>query len=167
MKSLDTWLSEYGVSHQNKTNKLIHYLCVPAIYMTVVGLLWSVPFPQGISQFLGSFLGEGAVQSGWINWASVLTIPALVFYFRLSAIVGLGMLLFTVLTYVFVSWWQQNMAMSVLMMSVIVFVVAWILQFYGHKVEGKKPSFFKDVQFLMIGPVWILCHSYSKLNIKY
>lgn len=37
-----------------------------------------------------------------------------------------------------------------------IFVVAWIAQFYGHHVEGKKPSFFADLQFLMIGPLWLL-----------
>ena len=50
------------------------------------------------------------------------------------------------------------MPVSVLFMSVAVFVIAWILQFIGHKIEGKKPSFFKDVQFLLIGPAWIFCH---------
>ena len=68
------------------------------------------------------------------------------------------MLLFSVICVVFLMWWQANMPVSVLIMSVAVFVIAWILQFIGHKIEGKKPSFFKDVQFLLIGPAWIFCH---------
>ncbi len=39
--------------------------------------------------------------------------------------------------------------------SLAIFVIAWIGQFYGHKVEGKKPSFLKDLQFLLIGPAWV------------
>lgn len=156
MKSITQWLEEYGVSHQNQTNKLIHYLCVPAIYMTVLGLLWSIPFPV-------------ADMPLWVNWSTVLAIPALLFYFSLSFVVGLGMAVFTALMVVFLQWWQLNMAeyMSVLIMSVVVFVVAWILQFVGHNIEGKKPSFLKDVQFLLIGPAWILCFVYKKLNIKF
>jgi uncharacterized membrane protein YGL010W len=158
MKSITQWLEEYGVSHQNQTNKLIHYLCVPAIYMTVLGLLWSIPFPFPVADM-----------PMWVNWSTVLAIPALLFYFSLSFVVGLGMAVFTALMVVFLQWWQLNMAeyMSVLIMSVVVFVVAWILQFVGHNIEGKKPSFLKDVQFLLIGPAWILCFVYKKLNIKF
>jgi len=156
MKSITQWLEEYGVSHKNKTNKIIHYLCVPTIYMTVFGLLWSIPFPI-------------ADMPMWINWSTVIAIPAMFFYFSLSFTVGLGMTLLSALVVAFLQWWQLTMAdtMSVLVMSVLVFVIAWILQFVGHHVEGKKPSFIKDVQFLLIGPAWILCFVYKKLNIRY
>ncbi|NVK23603.1 MAG: DUF962 domain-containing protein [Gammaproteobacteria bacterium] len=154
MKSISQWLSEYGESHTNKTNKIIHYICVPVIYMTVFGLLWSVPFPVEDAPI-------------WLNWSTLLAMPVMVFYFMLSIKVGLGMLLFSAAVVAFLSWWQVSMAMSVLTMSVIAFILAWIMQFVGHHVEGKKPSFFKDVQFLLIGPAWILCHAYSKANIRY
>lgn len=156
MKSINQWLDDYGVSHQNQTNKLIHYLCVPAIYMTVLGLLWSIPFPF-------------ADMPMWVNWSTVIAIPALLFYFSLSLVVGLGMTLFTALMVAFLQWWHINMTdlMSVLIMSVVVFVIAWILQFVGHHIEGKKPSFLKDLQFLLIGPAWILCFVYKKLNIPF
>jgi uncharacterized membrane protein YGL010W len=47
------------------------------------------------------------------------------------------------------------------------FIVAWIFQFIGHKIEGKKPSFFKDLQFLLIGPAWLLSFIYQKVGIRY
>lgn len=154
MKSIQQWLDEYGESHQNSFNKIIHYICVPAIYMTVVGLFWSIPFPF-------------ADLPVWINWATIIAVGVIGFYFALSFMVGLGMFLFTVAVVAFLMWWQSTMSVSVLTMSVVVFVAAWILQFWGHKVEGKKPSFFKDVQFLLIGPAWILCHGFKKINLKY
>ena len=49
----------------------------------------------------------------------------------------------------------------------ILFVVGWLFQFIGHKVEGKKPSFFEDLQFLLIGPAWLLAAIYRKLGIRY
>jgi uncharacterized membrane protein YGL010W len=47
------------------------------------------------------------------------------------------------------------------------FVLAWIGQFIGHKIEGKKPSFFKDVAFLLIGPAWLMSFIYKKLGQRY
>jgi uncharacterized membrane protein YGL010W len=40
-------------------------------------------------------------------------------------------------------------------------------QFIGHKIEGKKPSFFKDILFLLIGPLWLLSFIYKKVGISY
>jgi uncharacterized membrane protein YGL010W len=51
--------------------------------------------------------------------------------------------------------------------SLIIFTGAWIGQFVGHKIEGKKPSFFKDLQFLLIGPAWLLSFIYRKIGITY
>ena len=51
-------------------------------------------------------------------------------------------------------------------LSLAIFIVAWIGQFIGHKIEGKKPSFFEDLQFLLIGPAWLLSFIYNKLGIK-
>ena len=48
-----------------------------------------------------------------------------------------------------------------------IFVLAWIGQFIGHKIEGEKPSFFEDLQFLLIGPDWLLGAIYQKLGIRY
>ena len=42
----------------------------------------------------------------------------------------------------------------------MVFVLAWIGQFIGHLIEGKRPSFFKDLQFLLIGPAWLMAFVY-------
>ena len=49
----------------------------------------------------------------------------------------------------------------------VVFIAAWIGQFIGHKIEGKKPSFLKDIVFLLIGPAWLLSKIYRKVGLKY
>ena len=48
-----------------------------------------------------------------------------------------------------------------------IFIVSWIGQFIGHKIEGQKPSFFDDLKFLLIGPAWLLSFIYKKIGIKY
>jgi uncharacterized membrane protein YGL010W len=59
----------------------------------------------------------------------------------------------------------MNFTVNIPILALFVFVLAWIGQFIGHKIEGKKPSFIKDIQFLLIGPIWLLSDIYNKLKI--
>lgn len=156
MKSAQAWFSEYGSSHKNPINKAIHWLCVPAIYWTVVALLFSSPFPAGQG---GSAL--------WLNWASIALVPALLFYFRLSFGIGFGMLIFSGACLFLSAWLQHYSPWPLWALALGVFALAWILQFIGHAIEGKKPSFFQDLQFLLIGPAWLLGFILHKTGIGY
>jgi len=147
MKTLDQWFNEYAVSHQNKTNQLIHFVCVPAIFFSIVGMLMSIP-----SQFLTKTIGlENALIT---NWATFILIFVLLFYLRLSISMFFKILVFTILCVLGNYFLDQHT--SLFYTSLTIFVVAWIGQFYGHKLEGQKPSFFKDLQFLLIGPAWVI-----------
>lgn len=147
MKTAQQWFDEYAVSHQNKTNQLIHYICVPAIFFSVIGLLMSIP-----SEFLTSLKLYNPLLE---NWAFVIGIViSLFFYLRLGFWYFLEMALVILLAIVGNYWISKHG--NLLIISIILFVVAWIGQFYGHKVEGKKPSLFKDLQFLLIGPLWVI-----------
>ncbi|MGB0778211.1 MAG: DUF962 domain-containing protein [Flavobacteriaceae bacterium] len=143
MKSQDTWFSEYAVSHQNQTNQKIHYICVPLIFWSIVGLLVSIP-----SKSLGienPYLG---------NWAIPVLGLAMIFYFlNLKLKNSILMLVFALLCIAFAVWVSKYV--SLWKLSLAVFVIAWIGQFYGHKLEGAKPSFLEDLQFLLIGPAWV------------
>lgn len=151
---LNALLDEYGESHRNPVNKTIHYIAVPLIYLSIMGLLWAIPVPA-------AFAGMT-----WLNWAVLAFIPALVWYLRMSVVIAVAMTLFTALCF-FVLRAVENTGLSVLWFSVALFVAMWILQFYGHYVEGKKPSFFKDLQFLLVGPAWILAFLCRKAGIRY
>lgn len=129
MRTLQQWLDEYSESHRNLTNKRIHWLCVPAILFSIVGLSWQLSTVMTI----------------------VLIALTLLFYARLSFPLLMAMSVLLLLMVMLISWLPVGSAFYIGL-----FVVAWIGQFYGHKVEGKKPSFFKDLQFLLIGPAWCL-----------
>ncbi len=154
-RSAQQWFDEYGSSHQNPTNKLIHWLMVPTIFFTIVGLLWNLPLPTPLTNIQG------------VNWASIILIPVLIFYASLSWTLMLGMLAFSLVCFMLA--WQIDISANwpLWQISLTLFVIAWIFQFIGHKIEGKKPSFFKDVQFLLIGPAWLLGFIYRKLGIHY
>ncbi|WP_340202698.1 DUF962 domain-containing protein [Ascidiimonas sp. W6] len=153
MKTLDQWFEEYGVSHQNKTNKAIHYICVPAIFFSIIGLILSIP-----SKFLEKLLPFNSPLLE--NWASLVVILLLIFYIRLSVAMALKVLVFSVLC-IILNYWIATIA-PLWLVSLLIFAVAWIGQFYGHKIEGKKPSFLKDLQFLLIGPAWVLDNIFKK-----
>jgi uncharacterized membrane protein YGL010W len=155
MRTVTEWLGEYGDSHQNPTNKLLHWICVPPIVLSVMGLLWAAPVPP-----------EFSAVSVWLNWATLAAAAALIYYLVLSPALALGLLLaFAAL--LAITRLLAGLAWPLWLTSIVIFVIAWIGQFVGHAVEGKRPSFFKDLQFLLIGPLWLLASAYRRLSIPY
>ena len=141
-KSAAQWLAEYSRTHLHPTNKLIHYVCVPAILWSAVALLWALPRPR-----IAAFLPE-------LNWAIALVALALAFYASLGwrwlammSPIGAGALALTAMA--------NAAGWPLAQIAVAVFAVAWVGQFVGHAIEGKRPSFFDDLRYLLIGPLWI------------
>lgn len=153
MKTLDQWFEEYAVSHQNPKNKAIHYICVPAIFFSILGLFMSIP-----NAFLSNLLhlNQPIIE----NWAVVALIFVLLFYLRLSVAMAIKIAFFSILCLILNFYISQFVPLWAF--SIGIFVIAWIGQFYGHNLEGKKPSFLKDIQFLMIGPAWVVQNLFSK-----
>lgn len=127
-KSLQSWLADYAVSHQHPINKKIHWLCVPTIFASILGMgmSWQAAFTL------------------------VLIALVMLFYLSLSTqlFIAMGMFVLFCLAAIAILPFGFKFYFGV-------FVVAWIGQFVGHKIEGKKPSFFEDLQFLLIGPAWV------------
>jgi uncharacterized membrane protein YGL010W len=150
MRSADEWLDEYGESHRNPTNKLIHWICVPMIVWSVTALVWVIPSPFE-----------------WLNWAVAMALLAQVWYFALSPRLAIGLAAFLALCLGLCWAIESYTTIPLWLLAVAVFVLAWIGQFIGHHIEGKKPSFFKDVQFLLVGPAWLMGFVYRKLGWSY
>ncbi len=155
-KTADQWFAEYGESHQDHTNELIHWICVPVIFCCVLGFIWSVPVPGTLEE-----------KAPWFNWALPTVLAAWFFYARLSPVLSVGLLLFMSLCYASIALIEWLAPWPVWKICLVAFVLAWIGQFVGHRIEGRKPSFFKDVVFLLIGPAWLMSFVYRKLGQKY
>jgi uncharacterized membrane protein YGL010W len=156
MVTMNWLLDKYGESHQNATNKLIHWVCVPSIVFSLFAVLYAIPFPVERSLFT--------------NWAFVLYAASLIYYMRLSLSITLGLLLVCGAMLLGIDAIYDGTGKNAASLGYIalgIFVVAWIGQFIGHKIEGKKPSFLEDIQFLMVGPAWLLSFIYKKIGIKY
>lgn len=156
MRKIDLLLTKYGESHQHPTNKLVHWICVPTIMFSLFGLLYAIPFP--------------AERNLFFNWAAVVLALALIYYLRLSVPMFLGFVLIG-----FLLLWGNNAiflavgrnAGQLAVISLIIFAMAWGGQFIGHKIEGAKPSFLEDVQFLLVGPAWLMHFIFRKAGVKY
>ncbi|KAF1037825.1 MAG: hypothetical protein GAK35_03859 [Herbaspirillum frisingense] len=141
-RRIDDLLARYAESHRHPMNETIHCVCVPAIVLSLLGLCWSL---------------SPAV-------ALLVAAASLAYYLRLSPPFAVGMLAMAALMLVFLA---RLPAGAVLPVSAAVFVLAWIGQFIGHKIEGKKPSFFDDLRFLLIGPLFVLGFLYRRWHIPY
>ena len=141
MRKIDELFERYGESHRNPANKAIHWTCVPLITWSVLAALWAW-------SHVAAYAGIGL---------------ALLFYAWLSPSLALGMLAVLALM-VYPLTLIGTRAFTV---TAVVFALAWIGQFVGHMIEGRKPSFFEDVKFLLIGPAWLLGFVYRRVGVPY
>ena len=157
MKKIDHLFSEYAESHQNSTNKMIHWICVPLIFWSILGFISLIPSPHVFIEYFEM-----------ISIVSLVVIFLVTFfYFRLSWRIALIMVFIMLLMEHLVYFINIEFQHKSWICFLSVFVLSWIGQFYGHKIEGKKPSFLKDLQFLLVGPIWLLHFILKKLGIKY
>ena len=129
-RPIQQWFDEYGESHRNPVNVVIHWIAVPLIFFSIVGLLASIP------RIPVPYLGA-------IPVVNLALLALYIFYIRYSLILFFGMAVFA---------------------SLCLGAANWII---GHHLEGKKPSFLKDLQFLLIGPAWLLAKLLTKIGVRY
>ncbi len=160
-RPVDLLFEKYGESHQNPVNKFIHWVCVPLIVFSLLGLVWMIPFPQ--FSFLGPY-------QTFFNWASFLIAFAMYYYYTLSPVLFFMMIwIISLMSFgiVQMEYLEQAGGPQAWLVFLGIFVLAWVGQFIGHKIEGKKPSFIEDVKFLLIGPLWLLHFICKKMGLKY
>ena len=150
MRSATTWFEMYAESHTNPLNKAIHWVCIPVILVATLGLIQSIPHPFAAVPYL--------------DWGAVFMVVAMVFYATLSRTIFAGMLVIGVAS-LGLNHALAGAGLPLLQISVGVWVAAWIVQFVGHKIEGAKPSFLEDIQFLLVGPAWLLQFVYKQVGI--
>ncbi|HXW23934.1 MAG TPA: Mpo1-like protein [Xanthobacteraceae bacterium] len=155
-RRIDVLLAEYGESHQNPTNKAIHWVAVPVIAWSVIAILWVLPTPALFRA------------TPYLNWATIACALATIYYLTLSVPLAIGMAVFSAIAIAIIRLVETNITtINLEWIAGTLFVAAWVFQFAGHEVEGRKPSFFKDLQFLLIGPLWLLASAYRRFGLPY
>jgi uncharacterized membrane protein YGL010W len=140
-RRVDALLAHYGSSHKHPTNEWIHFVAIPLIMLSLCGLIFAF-YP-------------------WLAYAFIAA--SMVYYARLSLVFFVSMCIWSLIIIALV----HAMGAKVLVISALIFVGAWIMQFVGHKIEGKKPSFFEDIQYLWVGPLFVLSKLFIKLGIRW
>lgn len=155
MRTLKQFLNEYQVSHQNPVNSLIHMVCVPAIFFSSLGLLWAIP--------VGRWFGAAPEIAPWINPVTLALPLVTYFYTKLSwgSLAAMAVWFALSLAGILAI---QSAGGPLVWISAAVWVIAWAVQVYGHKVEGAKPSFADDMVFLLIGPLFVMQKLYKKMG---
>ena len=93
---------------------------------------------------------------------------AFAFYWRLSRPLGVAMLVVFIAFGLLTEWLYRELGRGgLLKLAIAVFVVAWIGQFVGHKIEGRKPSFLTDLAYLLIGPAWLAGKVMRRIGVAY
>lgn len=153
MRSMQDWLDSYSADHRHPTNQVLHWICVPPIVWSVIALLWSVPVPAAYAR------------PGF--WAVAAMVLAFTWYWKHSHRLGGAMLaVFALLALLTEAAYRQLGAVELRWLAVAVFVLAWIGQFVGHRIEGRRPSFLTDLSYLLIGPAWLIEKLLRKLGLK-
>ncbi|MTI50491.1 MAG: DUF962 domain-containing protein [Alcanivorax sp.] len=157
MRDLSTFLHDYGDSHRHPVNQWVHIFCVPAIFVSTLGLFWLIP--------VGQWLGLEGAAAYWVNGGTLLAVLCMPFYLRLSMGVSLLMLGWLAVSIAVVTLVERS-ALSLGWSALVLWLVAWAVQVWGHKVEGKKPSFTDDLVFLLVGPVFVSLELAYKLGLS-
>jgi uncharacterized membrane protein YGL010W len=147
MRPLNSLLDEYSESHVHPQNIIIHWICVPIIFLSFTGFLFVISIPV------------------FGNLAILALLILTGYYFMLSKTLWFGMLVWGLICIIIDFYINFHFYGNRFEVFAGLFIIAWIGQFLGHKIEGKKPSFLKDLQFLLIGPAWLMVKIYKKLGI--
>ncbi|MDP1743006.1 MAG: DUF962 domain-containing protein [Polaromonas sp.] len=140
-RQVDRLLAHYGESHQNPKNEIIHFIAIPLIMLSLLGMIFGL-HPYAAYAFIGA---------------------SMVYYARLSLVFFGTMVVWSAILLALV----HAMGERVLPLSLGIFIGAWILQFVGHRLEGKKPSFFEDIQYLWVGPLFVLSKLFGKIGVRW
>jgi uncharacterized membrane protein YGL010W len=154
MRNIQSWLQEYEKNHQHPINRAIHTVAVPCIVVSIFAFFWCLPFPH---------INNAPI----LNWSTILATAIAIYYIYLSTTLGLIFIIGAVFQFLGFYWLQSGFFISLEFVAVVLFVFGWVLQFIGHTIEGKRPSFFEDLRFLLIGPLWVLASFCEKLGLKF
>ena len=139
----------YSAYHKNPVNKIIHGITIPLIVWTIFVFLSYTTFYTYDDSTFGKWFG--------FNFNIVLLILYLGFYIMLDLIAGLVMIPISISLYLLANGFRFFVPYAYVY-TIVLFVIAWILQFAGHKFwEGNRPALFDSFkQAFLMAPLFVL-----------
>ena len=138
MTPIQDLFKEYEQTHRHPVNQMFHMICIPFLVWSVLGVLWSFKISYG----------------GLINGATIVVPLAILYYSTFSRQLAFILFLVGAVMLTFCAYFDRHSLLVLL--SIIVFFLSWTGQLVGYHFEGMRPTFFRDLQFLLIAPIWIM-----------
>jgi uncharacterized membrane protein YGL010W len=152
MRTLEEQITQYAAYHRDRRNIATHFVGIPMIVFSIVLALavWHIPLGPIKAPLAGMAAGVAAV-----------------YYLKLDRVLGIAMLVYLAVNCGIASELTDRLGTAnTLWTALAVFVVGWILQFWGHKFEGMKPAFVDDLMGLVIGPLFVMTEVFFMLGLK-
>ena len=153
MKTLVEEMSVYAAYHRDATNKAIHFIFVPLIVWSAMGLLI-----QAGSWPLGSLE---------VTLAHVIAVALLIYYLWLDLPLGIAMVF--LFTFMLVTALQVDAALgsTAWMLFLAVFAGSWVAQLVGHKAfEHRKPALVDNLWQVFVAPIFVMAEWAFALGLR-
>lgn len=161
LRPVEVFFARLDASHQNPTNLLLHYICVPLMMLGILGMAWALPFPE---------IGFLKAYKGYFNWASFVIAIAVYYYLKLSPLLSyLTLFLMFGFSYLIMQFevWEKNDGLPLGLVSVAILVLSLLGQYIGGRIEGKEQSFNDDSKLAHVTPLWVMYRLARKIKLKY
>ena len=155
MTETDGWLSHFEDTHRDLRNPVVYWAAVPVVVVGTVGLLWSLPVPDEFFEI-----------SPLLNWGTAFLMAAAVYYFIISVSLAIGMLPF-VIGVAGIQMWLTASGYPLFRLSLGLLVAGIIGLWFGHRNQNGLRAVLDDLQFMMIGPAWLLSVLYRRIGIPF
>jgi len=154
MTSLDEWTCRYGALRARGPGSVSAWLGIPLVVVSLIGLLWAIPVPEALR-----------AASPAINYATLFIMATFVYYCIMSISLGLGGLVLLMAATV-PSIWLTRAGLPLARVALAVFVVAFAWQLLETKRATGRLLVTRNLQYLMLGPIWLLRAVYGSFGLK-
>ena len=145
-------LAMYSAYHRDKRNQMTHHVGVPMIVFSVMVLF--------------SLVTVATFEAGVLTLAGLMITLLLLMYIISAPLVGMvAVLIYMALLYAaeHIGAMGTNTA---LITFVVLFVGGWIIQFWGHAYEGRKPALFDNLLQIFMAPSFLIAEILFALGLE-
>jgi len=153
--TLDDWADRYGQLHPEGACSAAAWLSITVLVASLLGLLGSLPVPAPLQ-----------AQQLVINWATMLLMAAFVYYCMLSlriAVAGLVYLAAAATPGI----WLELRGLPVWPLALGTFIPAFVWQLEMTRRATGRVRVLRNLQYLMLGPVWLLRAVFRRAGLAY
>jgi uncharacterized membrane protein YGL010W len=153
--TVDEWADQFGRLRASAPSALSAWLGIPIVITALIGLLWAIPVPDILTD-----------ASPVINAATLFIMASFVYYCILSIPLAIGGLLFLISAAIPSAWLDQT-EQPLWPVAAGVFVIAFAWQLTETRRATGRLLVLRNLQYVMLGPIWLLRGLYRRAGLRY